>query len=67
MSNQGQLCRDGIFGNLQIKGKKVLDNNRNMCVENAKIKGNAIVRQDIVVMGNVFLSGEVIFCNNLLQ
>lgn len=51
MSNHNQLCRDGIFGNLQIKSKKVLDRNANLDVNNAKIRGDAKIKGALKVCG----------------
>lgn len=53
MSNHNQLCRDGIFGNLQIKSKKVLDKNANLDVKNAKIRGDAKVKGALTVCGPI--------------
>ena len=57
MSNHGELCRDGIFGNLQIKGKVVLDSERNLFVKDTKVRGNAQVNQDLVVCGDLNVKG----------
>lgn len=38
-SNFGKPCRDGIFGNLQIKSRTVLDKDGNLCVTSIKNKG----------------------------
>jgi len=65
MSNHLNLCRDGIFGNLQIKGKKIVDEGRNLnnikkaklsdltVRKNAEIYGNATVKGDLIVEGNI--------------
>ena len=59
-SNLGKLGRDGIFGSLQIKSHIVLDHNANLDVAETKIKGNAKVKQNVIVLGNVFVKGA--FC-----
>jgi hypothetical protein len=51
-SNHGKLCRDLVGGSLQIKSHEVLDSHRNLCVENAKIKGAAKVKGDLTVCGD---------------
>ena len=60
MSNQGNLCRDGIFGNLQIKGKVALDRDRNLFVKDTKIRGNAQVNKTLRVNCIDSLEGESI-------
>lgn len=60
MSNHNSLCRDGIFGNLQIKSRKVLDKDANLCVNEAKIRGNAVVRGELSLGGNLVVEGQVV-------
>ena len=60
-SNHGNLCRDGIYGNLQIKGKRVLDGERNLEVKETKIRGNAQVNKDLCVLGDVIVKGDIIY------
>lgn len=59
-SNHDRLCRDGIMGNLQIKSRKVLDKDANMDVEEAKIKGKAKVKQNLTVLGDVYVKGDIV-------
>lgn len=46
-SNHSKLCRDGIFGSLQIKSRKVLDRDANLDVQGAKVRGDLVVKGDI--------------------
>jgi len=59
-SNFNKLGRDGILGSLQIKSHKVLDHNANLDVAETKIKGNAKVEKNVIVLGNVYIKGD--FC-----
>jgi hypothetical protein len=43
-SNHGQLCRDLIGGSLQIKNQSVLDKDANLCVNDAKVRGDLKVK-----------------------
>lgn len=38
MSNKGNLCRDGIFGNLSIKGRTIIDEKRNITAKEIRAK-----------------------------
>lgn len=55
MSNHGQTCRDGIFGNLQIKGAKVIDEQRNIKGKKGTFR-ELEVKQDATFKGTVDLS-----------
>ena len=69
MSNQGNLNRDGIFGNLQIKGKMVLDKFRNLRVNNGKFNGdlkvkNTLTAGNTIIKGNLEVTGSINNCTN---
>lgn len=49
----GQICRDVFCGSLNVKGKTVLDNNRNLKVKSAVVNEQLIVNGDVTVRGNV--------------
>lgn len=50
-SNQGKLCRDLIGGSLRIKDLVALDHDANLCVADAKVKGDLKVKGDTVLNG----------------
>lgn len=54
MSQHNRLCRDGIFGNLQIKSKTVIDKNANLDVNNATFRG------DVKIKGSILFDSESI-------
>lgn len=56
MSNHLNKCRDGIFGNLQIKGKKIVDEKRNLSVRSVT-SGNGEFRKDLKVKGDLTVDG----------
>jgi len=56
-SNHSRLCRDGIFGSLQIKSQKVLDKDTNLTVNDAKVRGNAKVKEDLTISGDLVVQG----------
>jgi choline dehydrogenase len=58
-SNHNRLCRDGIYGSLQIKSKRVLDKDSNLSVADAKVRGNAKVKEDLTVCGDLIVQGCV--------
>jgi len=61
MSNHNKLCRDGIFGSIQIKSQKVLDKDANLVVQDAKVKGNAKVKECLTVFGDVYVKGDIVY------
>ena len=58
MSNFGNLNRDGIFGNLQIKGKMIVDKFRNLTVKNGKFNGDLKVKNKLTA-GDTFIDGDL--------
>jgi hypothetical protein len=68
-NNHGRLCRDGIVGNLQIKSLTVLDQEANLCVRDAKMKGDMKVkgdaRGDTELCGDLKVQGDTELCGDL--
>lgn len=64
--NFGNLNRDIFGGNLYIKGKQVLDKDRNLKnIKSAKINGKLTVKGDICVSGDIIQNNgtyDIIFC-----
>lgn len=60
--NHNRLCRDGIFGNLQIKSKKVLDKDANLDVNGAKFRGDAKMKGNVEVCGDLLVHGSIKCC-----
>lgn len=48
MSNHGRLTRDGIFNNLQVGDKVVIDGECNAVLNNACVKGDLKVKGNII-------------------
>lgn len=57
MSNFGPLCRDGIFGNYQQKGSRVINSRSEAKFKHFKAN-DVLVRQEYVVNGNVTIVAE---------
>lgn len=57
--NFGRTCRDGIFGNLNIKGKNVIDENTNLNVKNGTVNQETKFKKNVIVTGNVFVKGNL--------
>lgn len=56
MSNHNRKCKDGFYSDLFIKGKQVLDTDRNMRVRDATIK-EGTVKKDLTVCGDLKVKG----------
>lgn len=56
-SGHGILCRDLIGGSLQIKSQRVLDKNANLCVNDAKMKGDLTVKGITCLKGDLTVTG----------
>ena len=65
MSNNGYLCRDGIFGNLRIKNRLVLDSKANLNVRNTTIHGFANVQSSLNVFENATFHSNATISGNL--
>lgn len=55
----GRRCRDGIFGNLNIKAKEVLDEQANLNVNNATFRGDAEMKKNVTVCGDLLVQGTI--------
>lgn len=62
--NQGNLCRDLIGANLQIKGKKVIDENKNANLRSVRAKEvetkGKIQAPELCVTGDATVNGNLI-------
>lgn len=66
-SNHGRIDRDLIGSSLQINGSKVIDNNRNLKVKNAKVRGDLDVVGDLEVNGDVEINGNICINGEILN
>lgn len=57
-TNKGILCRDVIGANLHIKGRKVIDENRNIVARNV-VANKAELRNNLEVKGDVTVDGTL--------
>jgi len=65
MPNHGPLRKDIIGGSLQINSKIVLDEQCNLRVANAKIKGDMKIDGDSFLSGNLKVYGATTLCDGL--
>jgi len=56
MPNHGQKRNDGFFSNIFIKGKRIVDDKRNLNVSSGTM-GKATIRTDLLVKGNLTVDG----------
>lgn len=57
MSNHNRICKDGFFANIHIKGKQVIDVNRNVKVRNLTVGNDATIRKNLTICGDLEVKG----------
>jgi len=58
-SQHGRLCRDLVGGSLRLGDNLILNKEGDLCAQNAKIKGDLVVKQSTIVNGNICAGGIV--------
>lgn len=57
MSNHGQLTRDGIFANLNIKGTEVINCKKEATFRSLNVRNNSKFSKDVEINGNLVVKG----------
>ena len=61
----GILNRDLYGGTLHINGVTVIDADQNMCVKNAKIQGDVLMKGNITMKGDSTFEGDTTFVKDV--